>query len=270
MLYLRCLFDAYIKTSFHVALMVLCFFEITHYQWSISTTLSDRILIFSLAFLGYNVIKYYPFSKKVMTTLGLYKLLIPVGVLSFLSSVYLFFLLSFQGQVILFICFLLCVAYAVPIRAKFGNLRSQYGLKIFIVAMCWTLLTAVYPLIDLVSWNFTHYLFFLERFILVFIATLPFEIRDAAMDQKELGTIPQLIGESKTRWLGVALLFLLFGMELLIPKGANASPTAFILMGTAYLCALFVVKKESSENITLFWVELIPAIGWLYYFIKTL
>ena len=148
--------------------------------------------------------------------------------------------------------------------------KCERRLKIFIVAMCWTLLTAVYPLIDLVSWNFTHYLFFLERFILVFIATLPFEIRDAAMDQKELGTIPQLIGESKTRWLGVALLFLLFGMELLIPKGANASPTAFILMGTAYLCALFVVKKESSENITLFWVELIPAIGWLYYFIKTL
>ena len=270
MLFLRNLFDVYIKTSFHVALMVLCFFEITHFQWSAASALRDRVLVFSLAFLGYNAIKYYPFPKKIMTTLGLYKVLIPVGILGFLSSVYIFFLLSFQGQVLLFICFLFCVAYAVPIHAKFGNLRNQYGLKIFIVAMCWTLLTAVLPLIDLVSWNLTHYLFFLERFILVFIATLPFEIRDAAMDQKELGTIPQLIGESKTRWLGVALLFLLLGMELLIPKGANASPTAFVLMGTAYLYALFVVKKESSENITLFWVELIPAIGWLYYFIKTL
>ena len=205
-----------------------------------------------------------------MTPLGLNKVLIPFGLFALLSSVFIFLLLSVKAQVLLFFCFVLCVAYAIPIHAKFGNLRNQYGLKIFIVSMCWTLLTAVFPLIDLVSWNFTHYLFFLERFILVFIATLPFEIRDAAMDQKELGTIPQLIGESKTRWLGAALLFLLFGMELLIPKSANASPTAFVLMGITYLCALFVVKKNSSENITLFWVELIPAIGWLYYFIKTL
>ena len=270
MLGLRILFNVYIKTSFHVALMVLCFFEITHYQWSISTNLSDRILVFSLAFLGYNAIKYYPFSKKIMTPLGLNKVLIPLGLFALLSSVFIFLLLSVKAQVLLFFCFVLCVAYAIPIHAKFGNLRSQYGLKIFIVAMCWTLLTAAYPLIDLISWDRSHYLFFLARFVLVFVATLPFEIRDVAKDQKELGTIPQLIGESKTRWLGAALLFLLFGMELLIPKAANAFPTAFVLMGIAYLCALFVVKKDSSENITLFWVELIPAIGWLYYFIKTL
>ena len=39
-------------------------------------------------------------------------------------------------------------------------------------------------------------------------------------------------------------------------------------MGLAYFIALFTVKKDSSENITLFWVELIPALGWLYYILK--
>lgn len=270
MQYLRSLFDIYIKASFHVALMVLCFFEITHFQWDQESVFEDRALVFSLAFLGYNAVKYYPFSKKIVTTPWLYRVLIPCGLLSFLISTYLFLLLSLQAQLLLFTCFLLCITYAIPVHAKFGNLRSQYGLKIFIVAMCWTLLTAVYPLIDLISWNPVHYLFFVERLILVFIATLPFEIRDAAKDQKELGTIPQLIGASKTRKLGSVLLLLLLAFELLIPKDESSSLIAFILMGIAYLIALFTVKKESSENITLFWVELIPAIGWLYYVLNTI
>lgn len=270
MQYLRSLFDIYIKASFHVALMVLCFFEITHFQWDQESVFEDRTLVFSLAFLGYNAVKYYPFSKKIVTTPWLYRVLIPCGLLSFFTSAYLFLLLSLQAQFLLFTCFVLCITYAIPVHAKFGNLRSQYGLKIFIVAMCWTLLTAVYPLIDMISWNSGHYLFFAERFVLVFIATLPFEIRDSARDQKELGTIPQLIGASKTRRLGSVLLLLLLALKLAIPKGESSHSIAFILMGIAYFMALFTVKKESSENITLFWVELIPAIGWLYYVLNTI
>jgi hypothetical protein len=269
MLYLRGLFDVYVKASFHVALMVLCFFELTHFQWDKASDLGHRILVFSLAFLGYNAIKYYPFSKKIVTTPWLYRVLIPCGVLCFFASAYLFLLLSVQAQLLLFICFVLCVTYAIPIHAKFGNLRGQYGLKIFIVAICWTLLTAVYPLIDLVLWDPIHYLFFVERFILVFIATLPFEIRDAAKDQKELGTIPQLIGELNTRVLGGALLFLLLVLELVFPKSGSVLFKAFILIWLAYFSALFMVKKNSSQDITLFWVELIPALGWLYYVINT-
>jgi len=270
MLRLNTLFDGYIKASFHVALMVLCFFEITHFQWSMSSNLRDRVFIFCLAFLGYNTIKYYPFSKKIMSNARVYRMILPCGVFGLLFSLYTFFSLSVKAQLLLFICCVLCIAYAIPIHAKLGNLRSQFGLKIFIVAMCWTLLTAVYPLIDIGVWNGMHYLFFLERFILVFIATLPFEMRDAAMDQKELGTIPQLIGVLKTRWLGAVLLLFLLGIELFFPKGPLIDSTAFILMGLAYLCALFKVNKASSEIITLFWVELIPALGWLYFVLKTL
>ena len=270
MLYLRSLFDIYVKASFHVALMVLCFFEITHFQWDKESVFEDRALVFSLAFLGYNAVKYYPFSKKIVTTPWLYRVLIPCGALCFFTSAYLFVFLSFQAQLLLLSCFVLCITYAIPLHAKFGNLRSQYGLKIFIVALCWTLLTAVYPLIDLISWDPIHYLFFSERFILVFIATLPFEIRDSASDQKELGTIPQLIGESKTRRLGSILLLLLLVLKLAIPKGESSHSIAFILMGIAYFITLLTVKKDSSENITLFWVELIPALGWLYYVLITL
>ena len=270
MLYLRSLFDVYIKVSFHVALMALCFFEITHFQWDKTTVMGERILVFTLTFLGYNAVKYYPFSKKIVSTPWLYRVLIPCGGLCLIVSVYLLFFLSVQAQLLLFACFVLCITYAIPLHPKFGNLRNQFGLKIFIVAMCWTLLTAVYPLIDLVAWDSFHYLFFSERFILVFIATLPFEIKDASKDQKELGTIPQLIGEQKTKGLGVALLLFLLALDLAFPKGESTHLMAFILMGLAYFVALLTVKKESSENITLFWVELIPALGWLYYVLNTL
>ena len=252
MLLFRFLFDVYVKASFHVALMVLCFYEITHFEWDEKSVFKERVLVFSLAFLGYNLIKYYPFSKKIVTTPWLYKVLLPSAVLAFIFSFYAFFFSPLSGQLLLLLCFLLCLAYAIPISAAIGNLRSQFGLKIFIVALCWTLLTAVFPLVDLTQWNGMHYLFFGERFVLVFVATLPFEIRDMAKDQKALGTIPQLIGVVKTRYLGSILLLLLLGRNVFFHEAGLGLPIALILMGSAYFVALFRVQAESSENITLF------------------
>lgn len=262
---LRVLFDIYIKASFHVALMVLTFFEITHFQWGNSSSLGQRILVFSLAFMAYNAVKYYPFSRKIISTPWLYWVLIPCGIICFIASTIVFFALSNKAQLLLFSCFGLTVAYTVPLGSALGNLRSQFGLKIFIVALCWTFLTAIFPLIDLPYWDGSHYIFFLERFILIFIATLPFELKDLAKDKKALGTIPQLIGSVKTRRLGSALLLLLLIFKGSDPNSVTLDFIALSFMCIAYFIALFVVDTQSSEKITLFWVELIPALGWMCY-----
>ena len=52
-------------------------------------------------------------------------------------------------------------------------------------------------------------------------------------------------------------------LKFTIPKGESSYSIAFLMMGILFY--YFTVKKDDSENITLFWVELIPIIGWLYY-----
>jgi len=262
---LKDLVDGYVKASFHVALMVVCFFEMTQYQWLISTSFIENSFIFCLAFLGYNGIKYYPFPRKTHSTPWLYPLMVPASGLAIIYALYYGLSLPLAAQFLVFLCGGLCIGYAVPLKASLGNLRSRFGVKIFIVALCWTLLTAVFPLIDLPQWTIAHYHFFMERFCLIFVATLPFEIHDSAKDQIDLGTIPQLIGLNKTRWLGAIILFIAFGLKVFVFENAKRDIIAFGIIGMAYLVALFRVHPAQSENITLFWVEFIPALGWLYY-----
>lgn len=258
--------DGYVKASFHVALMVVCFFEMTLHQWEISTSVEANIFIFCLAFLGYNGIKYYPFSQYIDSA----PLLLPLGSIALLYAFYYAFFLPLSALLLLFFCGLLCIAYAVPLPSSRRNLRSRFGVKIFIVALCWTLLTAVFPLIYLTQWNIAHYHFFMERFVLVFVATLPFEIRDSTQDQLDLGTIPQLIGLKRTRLLGAVLLVVVFGIKLFVLAHQEKEIVAFGILGVAYLLALFKVSPGQSENITLFWVEFIPVLGWLYFYLNSI
>ena len=163
-------------------------------------------------------------------------------------------------------CFLLSLAYTIPFPRKHKNLRNRYGLKIFIVALCWTLLTAVFPLLGLAVFEGAHYLFFVERFIMVVVATLPFEIRDSSADDQDLGTIPQLIGCQFTKLLGYGLLLLLVFLIVFNPAFSLAEACAMGAMLLAYCISLYFIQPSSPKNSTLFWVEAIPLVGFMIYF----
>lgn len=255
----------YVKGNFHVALMVLCFYALTHSQWGLGLSSAPWQLILCLSFLAYNGIRYYPFVYIKQSLLHIYVVLY---LLALIYGGFLFFGLNMQEQLLLLLCFLFCLAYAIPFPRRNKNLRNRYGIKIFIVALCWTLLTAVFPLLKEPHFSWAHYLFFAERFLLVFVATLPFEIRDSSTDDLDLGTIPQLIGRKKTQFLGYGLLVLVGVLLALNTKHTLQEAYAFGTMLVAYGVALFVIQPSSTKNSTLFWVEAIPILGVLFYFIK--
>lgn len=255
------MFSAYVKGNFHVALMVLCCYELTHLQWGISASASMRFLIFCLAFLGYTGIKNVAFiqkNKRLPRGYLFYKFLL---IIAFLWSGINFLRLSYSEQCLLITVFLFCVAYAVPLLKTKKNLRNQFGVKIFIVAICWTLLTAVFPLLHTGQFNENHFLFFGERYLMIFMATLPFEIADLKKDDLALGTIPQRIGLLNTRILGIVLILLLLFIIYLNEKHTSAEGLAFLGMAMAYAITFFKIESSSSEFISLFWVEAIPLLG---------
>ena len=80
------------------------------------------------------------------------------------------------------------------------NLRNIGGVKIHIVALCWTLMTLALPIINEVTFQDSSFcLSVIKRYLWIILAILPFEIADFNSDSKTLGTLPQVLGIKKTK-----------------------------------------------------------------------
>jgi hypothetical protein len=151
--------------------------------------------------------------------------------------------------------------YAVPLPRK--NLREIPLLKIFIIALIWSVVTVVFPYFynahegkfDLI-WIFE----LIERFFLVILLMVPFEIRDFPYDKGHLKTIIAVWGLFKTKVISLIVIFMLC-MSRIIFIEYEHSPFYFLL----YLSlAIFILVSQTNQNIYFasFWVEALP-IFWL-------
>ena len=60
---LKHFFDFYLRSSIHVALMILCVYEITVFEYKVDSTLYERLFIFFSSLSAYNFVKYFSFLK---------------------------------------------------------------------------------------------------------------------------------------------------------------------------------------------------------------
>ena len=101
------------------------------------------------------------------------------------------------------------MAYGLPIYKNpkgWMRLRDVPGLKIFLIAISWALVTEGLPV--LINGQKLEFLPLLERFLFIFAITIPFDIRDLRFDESNLATIPQYFGVRKARWIGIGALLL--------------------------------------------------------------
>ncbi|MGB7842171.1 MAG: hypothetical protein WBL21_05230, partial [Salinimicrobium sp.] len=153
--------------------------------------------------------------------------------------------------------------YSLPVLSKRKNLRSVSGVKIFIIALVWAGVTVILPV---ASANLKLDIFilveFLQRFLLVLVLILPFEIRDLKYDLQELGTIPQKVGVTKTKILGYFFLLLMLVLESFKQNTSRTSWVAFLLMVLTAALFTWRSKERQSKYYASFWVEGIPIL-WL-------
>src|SRR5690606_23338932 len=132
---------------------------------------------------------------------------------------------------------LLSALYAVPFLPKAKNLRSLAGLKIYIVAMVWAGFTVLFPAMDAhrpLDWDF--WILFLQRFVLVVVLIIPFEVRALRWDDKGLRTLPTVLRLSRARRWSIGLCLLFF--RLSFPKG-DIAPDEIVLR--FHLCVVLVL-----------------------------
>lgn len=142
---------------------------------------------------------------------NIYKLRFTLWCLCVISGFFsVFFLVAIYKPILVVLLFMasISIAYALPVYKKSGvwlRLRDLPGVKIFLIAIVWSLVTEGFP--ALLAGGKLNVLPLLERFLFVFAITIPFDIRDLRFDDKGLATIPLVFGVRKARWIGIIALF---------------------------------------------------------------
>jgi len=257
-------FDFYINGSVHVGLSCFALVQITQHYFNIFNDYRMACFAFFGTIVGYNFVKYEALVRIKKTQMkNELKAISVLVILSLIAVGFCFFQLKRLTQIISTAILVLTLLYTLPFFPNRINARNWAGVKIYIVALCWVGVTVVLPVLNAeISITSDFYLKCIQRFILIFVLILIFEIIDLAKDDPHLQTVPQLIGVKRTKNLGFLLLVLFFGLNFFsFINDTNFEYSSFII---AIVVALFLAfaNERRSKYYTSFWAESVPILWW--------
>lgn len=266
---LKQFFDFYINSSIHVALAVVSLSWLTLLEFDFYDN-DILYFIFFSSITGYNFVKYFGLAKFHHRSLANWLKFIQVfSLLCFVLMCYYAFKIQTKTLFYIVGLGLITFLYAIPFLPKRflvddkQNLRDIGGIKIYIIALVWTGVTVISPLVNNnIGVSDTLIITAIQRFVFVFVLTLPFEIRDLQYDSIRLSTIPQKIGEKQTKIIGLILLLVFFTLEF-FKEETNFKRLIIVFVITIItFYSLINAKKNQGKYYSGFWVEGIP-IFWL-------
>lgn len=247
---------------------VVCFQYITFLKFDITVDYILLLFSFCSSLIAYNFIKYSEivFFKTQKKSNSL-KLICFLTIISILICLTITPKLTSSALVLLFVISLLTVFYIFPFNSVNKNLRKRPGLKIFIVAIVWSLLIVVLPIINFINkLDASLLIYFVQILIFVVVVILPFEIRDLDSDPKQLHTIPQIIGVNNTKTLGFSLIFIFMILDWIQYLILHfVSFNTILVNGIICLLTLILLIKSKAKQSIYFsslWVESLPIL-WL-------
>lgn len=266
------LVDFYIFSNIHVALAGFSLTKITLINFGIADRLTPLFVAFSIL-ISYNFIRFYEIKNNRLNWfkdwffMNLREILL-LMILSILGLTFILFFTDFNlnSLLILFPFAFMTFFYAIPI-VKIGKLEVSFRnfpmVKIFSIAIAWAGISVFFPLYE-ANLQFTSavYLEFFQRILFLLAITIPFDIRDVNTDSKSLKTLPQFIGITSSKVLGILLLF---GFVLLEIFKENFTYIGFLIVLIISMITgifLWFSSPKRPRYYTSFWVESIPVI-WL-------
>lgn len=154
---------------------------------------------------------------------------------------------------------------------RFAHTLRDFGaIKIIIVALVWSSVSIVLPLLAYGPISINIVMLFLAQTMWVIVLTIPFEIRDTHKDQLRHPTWPQKMGLFRVKAIGIVLLIMSLFVQFLrlnfIEQEASHVPSyldvpyLFTMGLTAF--GLLWAKPNQSFWYSAFWIEAIPIV-WL-------
>ena len=268
-------FDFYIFGNIHVGLATFCLAKISLKTYGVSNNLVPLFVLFS-TILVYNFIRLRKAST-MQHWLSYFikenkKAVLILSIVSLVLILFQSFFLNVKSLVALVPFGLAAMFYVSPIsiKNKFSfSLRSIAFFKIFLIAFTWAGVTVLFPLINYnlpIGWN--EVILFIQRFLIIVVITIPFDIRDLSYDHVNLKTLPQVIGLERSKVFGLFFLMLFVGLEIFKSSGDNIELRINFLIALITMFFLIRANEKQHKYYCAFFVESIPIFWFLLYLLK--
>lgn len=267
---LKRIFDFYIYSNIHVALAGFCITKITLIKFGNIESYTPYFVALSII-VSYNFIRYYEIKTSHLTWFKSWffehkKIIFVLTSFSVAMLVFITFFTEFDWRAILVLIpfAFMTFFYVIPLF-KIGNIEISFrnfpSIKIFSICIAWAGISVFFPLYESHSIiDLDVYLEFVQRFLLLIVIALPFDIRDVKVDSDSLKTLPQVLGIRATKIVGLVLLLEFVLLELF--KQNISRDGMFILIIIAIISSLFLwfSSPYKTRYYTSFWVESTPII----------
>lgn len=185
-----------------------------------------------------------------------HRLIISITIIAVLSLIPMALFLSTPSKILLFFLGFIAIAYNLPlfsINNKAFGLRNIPGIKLFLIALVFSLSCVLIPILELESHQTIAVstqdtiLLIAKRFLFIAAITIPFDIRDLFQDRiYDLKTIPVMFGEKNSYLFCQLLLIIYLVLLFLFTDDFNAN---FIgLMLTVILTAWLIFRSRIEKN----------------------
>jgi len=204
--------------------------------------------------------------KRIRWFFSHYRLMVTLTIVSFLSLVPLFFLMSTESRILLVFLSIISFCYGLPLftvaNQKFG-LRNIPGLKQFLITLVWTMSSVLLPVLESQHFHLTNIsmrditILIAKRFLFIAALTVPFDIRDLFHDrQTGLKTVPTVWGEKKA-YLFCQVLLGGYIVLLFLFRDMGFSHDFWALAVTVILTGwlIFKSKREKDEYYYFFYLD---------------
>lgn len=259
------IFDFYLQASFHVALSCWALVKLTECWFHLPSDGSVSGFAFFGTIVGYNFVKYDALVRtRKQAPKAQHQLIAGISFIAFFGAVYCFLQLQSHAQMASMAVLLLTVLYTLPFFPNRKNARNWAGVKIYMVTLCWLVVTLFLPIVQAgMPIESDFYFFTVQRTLLVFSLVLIFEIVDLKTDDPHLQTVPQKIGVGATQKLGVLLMILFVLIEFFAPHSLGA--ITLVKIGLAFTTSVMLLCANPNRNryFSWFWAESIPVVWWL-------
>ena len=265
------IFSFYLDASIHVALAILALVHVTCISLNIPVDAHLCWFLFFGSIACYNFVKYGVEAEKYILVTDMHQKHIQgISLLALVVALYHAYFLSLAVLFAIAVLVVLTGLYAIPLLPRARNLRSLGGLKIFVVALVWAGSTVILPVIsgeEYITWNVL--IETVQRFILVLILLVPFEIRDLAYDSIELRTLPQRFGILNTKIIGAAAIVPFYCLAWLKDDVSTAELAANGIVSLILGILIWMTNKERSAFFSSFLIEAVPIFWYILLLIVT-
>lgn len=249
--------DFYLYSSIHVAVSASFFilqtyilFDITIDQHYIFFIFSSTIFLYAL----HNVLGLYIHDNKVQrnkisTINKMRNILLPLIVITGISTLYCFTQLNYSEIATLAIFAFISIWYVLPIFGNKKRLSDYPIIKIFMVALVWAAISTIIPLNDFTEGNTTKLLYFIEKFMYIFALVIPFDIRDIDFDKsRDIKTLPIVYGKTKSIILAILALLVSISSSIYLHYTSIYSDRQLISILIGYIISGIVIYYASRKK----------------------